>query len=369
MAVAGVLLAAVLAGGLVYYFLSPGESANPAVSGSVSYDDQFELPQDAKLVIQLRDVTESGKAGELVAEEIIADLGRPPVAFRLGYDLGLIDADRVYGLSASVRDAQDEPLLTSDDIYRVITGGYPLEVAMELTAVRRLAPDGSVATPPTGRLEGSVDYDDDVSLPEGSELVVRLQRSGGELIAEQVIANPGRPPFSYELTYDVNELAEETSYTVTGRISGPDGETILANRHPQITVGRDYLHQISDLVLLPAESGHDAIAAEPDAAIEVAIAYASSSGLPRDSVLIVQLRDVTDGAAESVIEQRVENPGSSPVRFRIDYFAADFSQTRLYSVSATIYDAEGRLLFINDTERELVVRGLPPRIDMRLLEV
>ena len=106
------------------------------------------------------------------------------------------------------------------------------------------------------------------------------------------------------------------------------------------------------------------------AAVSGTISWRGGIALPPGAVAVVQLRDVSLADAPSVLiaEQRIADPGSPPIAFRIGYDPAGIDARRTYAVQAEIRDGD-RLLFVNDTAYEVLTGGRPDRADMELAAV
>ena len=106
------------------------------------------------------------------------------------------------------------------------------------------------------------------------------------------------------------------------------------------------------------------------AAVSGTISWRGGIALPPGAVAVVQLRDVSLADAPSVLiaEQRIADPGSPPVAFRIGYDPAGIDARRTYAVQAEIRDGD-RLLFVNDAAYEVLTGGRPDRADVELAAV
>lgn len=106
------------------------------------------------------------------------------------------------------------------------------------------------------------------------------------------------------------------------------------------------------------------------AAVSGTLTYRERIALPPGAVAVVQLLDVSlaDAPAVLIAEQRIANPGSAPIAFRIGYDPARIDARRTYAVQASIRDGD-RLLFANDTVYDVLTGGRPDRVDMALAPV
>ena len=109
----------------------------------------------------------------------------------------------------------------------------------------------------------------------------------------------------------------------------------------------------------------------PNGWVTGTVTYRERIALTPGARLEVELRDVSlaDAAAPLIAHQTIENPGQVPIRYRVGYNKSDIESRNIYSVSASIIEADGRLAFTNDTVREVITRGNPDKADMVLVLV
>ena len=107
------------------------------------------------------------------------------------------------------------------------------------------------------------------------------------------------------------------------------------------------------------------------AAVEGTVTYRERIALTPDAKLIIELRDVSlaDAPAPLISSMTISDPGQAPIHFRLEYNKADIAPRNTYSVSATIFESDGRMAFTNDTAYEVITRGNPNRVDMLLVMV
>lgn len=91
----------------------PALSGN--VSGSVTYRERIALPPDARVIVNLEDVTRSGKSGSFIAQQTIRATTQVPIPFNLRYIPEAIDRSHRYAISASILDSQDGVIWTSEE--------------------------------------------------------------------------------------------------------------------------------------------------------------------------------------------------------------------------------------------------------------
>jgi putative lipoprotein len=84
--------------------------------------------------------------------------------------------------------------------------------------------------------------------------------------------------------------------------------------------------------------------------------------VPEDATINVQIQDTSraDAAAVAIGEQTIEGAGqSSPIPFAVPYDPSDIDDRLEYTMRVRIEDADGSLLFINDTAIPVITRGAP----------
>ena len=91
-------------------------------------------------------------------------------------------------------------------------------------------------TPPQGDawMHGTVTYRERIALTPDATLIVQLRDTSlmdvaSELIAEQVIPNPGQVPISFEIAYESAAIDPRNTYSVSARITEADGRLAFIN--------------------------------------------------------------------------------------------------------------------------------------------
>ena len=143
-------------------------TGDSAVTGTVSYSEDMPLSPGALLEVELHDVSLVDAASKLIARQVVSDLGRPPVPFRVEYDREDIQAGNVYAVQARIKYRDGSLAFVSDTAYEVITQGRPDEVEMVLV----------MAGPPPGDTPGNITPapGDWVVIPAGIR-TVRVERN------------------------------------------------------------------------------------------------------------------------------------------------------------------------------------------------
>ena len=100
------------------------------------------------------------------------------------------------------------------------------------------------------------------------------------------------------------------------------------------------------------------------------ITYKQRIALPSDAVITVQIQDVSlaDAPAKVIGEQVIEEPGQVPIPYAVEYRYRDIEDSHMYAMQARIEDADGNLLFINDTAFPVLTQGFPAE-DVEILVV
>ena len=109
----------------------------------------------------------------------------------------------------------------------------------------------------------------------------------------------------------------------------------------------------------------------PNASISGTVTYRENLELTGGASLVVEIRDTSyaDAAAPLIARQTISSPGQTPIKFRVGYNRDDIDPRNIYSISADIIEADGRLAFTNDTAYDVITGGNPSRVDMLLVLV
>ena len=81
---------------------------------------------------------------------------------------------------------------------------------------------------------GTVTYSERIELTPGATLIVQIRDTSyadasAELIAEQVISDPGKVPIKFEVDYDPDDIDSRNTYSVSARIEESDGRLAFIN--------------------------------------------------------------------------------------------------------------------------------------------
>lgn len=99
-----------------------------------------------------------------------------------------------------------------------------------------------------------------------------------------------------------------------------------------------------------------------DAQVTGTILLPDGATVPNGATITVKVQDTSlaDAAATDLGEQVIEGTGqTSPIPFAVSYNPADIDERFTYTMSVRIEDADGSLLFINDTAIPVITRDAP----------
>ncbi len=110
------------------------EGSVGVVKGHVVFPQSPALPPGAVLTITLADVSRADAPAQILARQIIAPPGEPPIPFVLGYDPDSIVPNHTYAVRARVEDSE-RLLFISANAYHVITHGAPTELEVKVDPI------------------------------------------------------------------------------------------------------------------------------------------------------------------------------------------------------------------------------------------
>lgn len=106
-------------------------SADVTLTGTASYRERIALPNDARLVVRISDVSRMDAPATLIAELDVASEGRQvPLPFSLTYDAARINAGRRYAVSARIMDGAGRLIWTTDSHVELPAPGEPVELRL-----------------------------------------------------------------------------------------------------------------------------------------------------------------------------------------------------------------------------------------------
>lgn len=109
-------LAAGLAAGLMACATTGAERAGSiTLEGTVAYRERMALPANARISVEVRDVSRQDVASTLIASQEFAAAGRQvPIPFSLTYDAAKIVPRNTYAVSARITDPAGELMFITD---------------------------------------------------------------------------------------------------------------------------------------------------------------------------------------------------------------------------------------------------------------
>ena len=254
--------------------LPSGGEPNASVSGTVTYMEKISLSPDARLEVEIRDVSYQDSAAPLIARQIISDPGQVPIDYRVGYNKDDIDSRNIYSVTARIIESDERLAFINDTSHEVITRGKPNRVDMVLVLVQ----------PPPEMVKGNEDWWTWVEvparvigaslLPNEREPFLRIDylqpttegcaRRGGkslkvvgkDIIATVTLMQPPQTPWSIPCDDKVVQLDE------IERIADPlePGETYRVIVNDQV---------VTTLTVPYAELGYTHITASPIESAEI----------------------------------------------------------------------------------------------------
>ena len=106
-------------------------------------------------------------------------------------------------------------------------------------------------------VSGTVTYRERIELTPGATLIVQIRDTSyadaaAELIAEQVISDPGQVPISFKVPYDADDIDSGNVYSVSARIEESDGRLAFINDTAYDVITRGSPKRV-DMVLVLVE--------------------------------------------------------------------------------------------------------------------
>jgi putative lipoprotein len=106
------------------------------------------------------------------------------------------------------------------------------------------------------------------------------------------------------------------------------------------------------------------------ATLTVTVLYRERIAMPPNAALTVTLADVSraDAPAETVAEQRIEDPGNVPIDVELTYDPSTIDERLTYAVRATI-EVDGKMWWTSTQAHHVVTRGAPDRVEIMVSRV
>ncbi len=208
------LVAAVAGFALLTLACGDGGSSN-TISGAVRFVREVELPDGATVTVKLLDTSLADASAIELGEDVIENVDRLPVQFRIEYDPGQIEDRNEYSLQARV-EIGDELLYINDTVHPVLTGGAPRNSDVQVISVNEF---DQCVEPLAGQLHSSF-WDGD--LPDNAVLHVRLwdisEPEERFLITEASFEDIGEFPIEFELPHEGVEISRHHRYELEAEI-------------------------------------------------------------------------------------------------------------------------------------------------------
>jgi putative lipoprotein len=110
-----------------------------------------------------------------------------------------------------------------------------------------------------------------------------------------------------------------------------------------------------------------------DTQVTGTIILPAGATVPDGATIKVQVQDTSlaDAAATTIGEQTIDGDGQdSPIEFAVAYDPDEIVDNHTYSMNVRIEDADGSLLFINDTHIPVITNGNPTSdVEVPVIEV
>ncbi len=336
-----------------------GESAENVVTGTMTLPADSELPPGAVITIQLQDVSRAGAAATVIGEQVVpADEAELPFDYAVPYDPASIVEGNTYAVRGTITDADGNLIFTSDTVIPVITGGNPTE-GVEVATVKAGGSRDNVVT-------GTVTYLQRSALAPTDVITVQLQDTSladapAIIIGEEIITvGAQQVPIDYNVYYDIADIVENHTYTMSARIEDEDGTLLFINDTsiPVITNGNPTSGV--EIMTVPVAGATGTVG--DTATVSGTVTYPLRIALPPDAVVEVSLQDIsTPGAVATELgKQTIPTAGAQvPIPFEITYDPAEIVDNHTYAVRARITDANGDLIWTSDTVTPVITSGNP----------
>lgn len=111
-------------------------SAQPQVTGTVSYRERIALPDDAVVRIEIQDVSLANAPTTIIGQQVFVTGGaQVPFPFAVSYPASVIEENNRYSIAARITDGEGNLLFITDTYVPVITGDNPVS-DIDLVLVR-----------------------------------------------------------------------------------------------------------------------------------------------------------------------------------------------------------------------------------------
>ena len=105
------------------------------ISGSITYRDQYQLPNSAVAIVELKEIVRPGAPQvTLATRRIVNNRGQYPIPFDIEFDPMQVDSRRTYILTASIVSGAQTIYMMQQPV-QVLTPGQPTQVSLVLDRV------------------------------------------------------------------------------------------------------------------------------------------------------------------------------------------------------------------------------------------
>ena len=149
---------------------------------------------------------------------------------------------------------------------------------------------------PNASVSGSVTYRERLALTPRARLEVQLrdtsyQDAASDLIAEQVIENPGQVPIKFKVEYNRDDVDDRNTYSLQARIVEADGRLAFINDTAYDVITRGNPSKVGMLLVMveppPPRDGEEAV--DPHEWVEVPYPIVGAEMLPPNAGLYLKV--------------------------------------------------------------------------------
>lgn len=329
-------------------------STTSTISGNVTYLVRSALPPDAVTTVQLIDVSLADAPAVVLGEQRIVG-GQVPIPYTVAYDPTAVQPNHSYSMSARITDAQGQLLFISDTIIPVLTNGAPSDNVEIMTVPVAGSGGGNSVT-------GTVTSSEAGELPPDAILTVEIQDvsladAPAAVIGRETYSPAGQMPIAFDVPYDPGVVQENNTYSMEARITDAAGTLLFISDTftPVITRGNPTSNV--QIAVVP-------VAATPSptqGTVSGTVTFAQPVELPPSTLVLISVQDVSRANAPATMigSITISAPGAPPIPYEVGYDASQIDESRDYTVSARVTDAEGTLLFTSDTRIPVITKGNP----------
>jgi heat shock protein HslJ/uncharacterized lipoprotein YbaY len=209
---------------------------------------------------------------------------------------------------------------------------------------------------------GVVDAADGAQLPDNANIEVRIVSEPvgdglTQLLGITNLQSAGTQfPIAYEVGYNSADVDPNATYTISARVTEGVGDLLYVSdtQTPVITNNAP----VSDVVISVVSIDEQGVEATVTGTIETA----EPLPLPEGATVQVQVQDTSRADAPAIVIGQTDIDGSGldfPIPFEVSYNSAEIDERLTYTMSVRINDANGNLIYINDTVSPAIADGVP----------